>query len=146
MSQLDYKEKEIDGFTYRVSMLDPLVAGDLTVDVGNILAPVLAPVLSKIVTAENSGQAYDDLLDGKDVDDALSEKIEAGIIQFFKSVTKPKLREIMMLMAKKTSFNDGSDAWPELEHHFNSHFRGRVGSMYKWLAFAIRAQVHDFLG
>lgn len=147
MSQNDGEtSEEIDGYRYRVMMLDPLVASDVLSDLGFLLAPVLGPIGG--VMAKEKGDLLETVLDGADDDDGggsrIDEAIEKAVMGFFDRYSKEKQRELFKIMAKQTFviMPDGSE--PLLTSVFSIHFRGRLKSLYSWFLFAMKTQFKDF--
>jgi len=140
MTQLDADTQTIDGDVYKVHMLDPLVATDLLADLGDILGSPLA--------ALGSGIGGDDqikaLLDGGASEESFGPALERAVSEFFKRFSKGKQREIINTLAKVTFVEKGSGEAPRLDAIFAVHFRGRIGTLYKWLGFALKVQFRDF--
>lgn len=152
MTQLDGESKTIDGETYKILMLDPLVASDLLVDIAKVFGPALGVVGASLLKAENSKEALDQLLDGVKsegndaeaaTEELIGDSLEKALIGLIDRVEKSKLREIINIMTDVTSVQKGND-WPKLASIFSVHFRGKIKAMYQWLAFAIRVQYRDF--
>jgi hypothetical protein len=144
MSQLDAETKEIDGHTYKVMMLDPLVATDLLADIGQILAPTLGAIGG--VLAKEKGDTLNKMFDGFEADDDtnIDAAIEKAVVGFFQRFDKAKQRELIQTLAKVTVvvMPDGKE--PRLQDTFQIHFRGRLKALYQWLAFALKVQFQDF--
>lgn len=144
MSQLDAETKEIDGHTYKVLMLDPLVATDLLADIGQVLAPTLGALGG--ILAKEKGDTLSKVLDGFEPEDNtnIDSAVEKAVVGFFQRFDKAKQREFISILAKVTMvvMPDGKE--PRLQDVFQIHFRGRVMSLYKWFAFALKVQYQDF--
>ena len=144
MSQTDFEQKEIDGHVYKVMMLDPLIATDLLADLGQIMAPTMGALGGLI--AKEKGDALTKMLDGFNSEDntSIDVAVEKAIVGFFGKFTKEKQREIIGIMTKVTIIvlPDGKE--PRLQDTFEVHFRGRILTLYKWLAFALKVQFQDF--
>lgn len=151
MSQHDIAQSEdIDGFSYKVMMLDPLTAADIIADVGYILAPVMGAlggllasgkkdVLASVLDGDEAGgEALEGALGGSEA------AIEKAVIGFFERFGKAKQRELIKLLSKMTLvvMPDGSE--PGLEGIFAAHFRGRIKALYRWFWFAMKTQFGDF--
>jgi hypothetical protein len=144
MSQMDGKAREIEGHTYRVRMLDPMVASDLLVDIGKVIAPALGAIggfalgekdgVSKLLEGDGNGSG----------ETVVGSAFERGVVGFVDRLEKQKLREIVETMARATALVVGPQEEPELWPLFNAHFGGRLVAMYKWLAFALEVQYADF--
>ena len=152
MTQQDFTARTIDGDTYRILMLDPMTAGDLLVDLIDIFGPSVSIVGSGILKAKDSKEVVAQLLDGinsneSDATDAIGDlvgdNLERAITGLIERMDKAKLREIIRLMCSVTSVQKG-EKWPELATVFDIHFRGRIFTMYKWLAAAVRIQYGNF--
>lgn len=146
MTQRDHETVTIDGIDYRIRFLDPLTASDIATDLCKLLAPVFGALGGNVLSEGNSKEALKSLLDGKkDNDDSqgTSESIEKAIVGLLDRLSKEQVRYLIDAMANVTEVKQG-DSWPELSSIFTIHFRGRVGSMYKWLAAAVRIQFKDF--
>ncbi len=140
MAQTTTQTKEINGTSYRVGMLDPLTANDILVDLGKALAPTLASLGVEVLSAENSEEVIKKLLDGGfDAGDGF----EDAILKTIDRIEKATLREIISHLATVTEIKNG-DKWPQLETVFTVHFRGKIGEMYKWMAFALKVQFGNF--
>ena len=135
MSQEDAQAKEIDGFTYDVSPLDPLVANDIWLD----LVHVAGPTIGGLVGAFSKG-GIDSALDNDPDPETLSNAI-GGL---FQRIEKQKMREIMNTLASVTVVRLGNGKAPQLNQILKTHFRGKLGLMYEWLWFALSVQYSDF--
>ena len=159
MSQTDGATKTIAGHTYKVLMLDPLIASDILVDLGKTLGPALGALGQSLLKSENTKEAFRQLMDGVKkgeeegsldnnakgaIGDLLGDSLEGAMIGLVDRVEKHKLREIITTMAEVTSVELKPGEWPGLPSIFTVHFRGRVGAMYKWLGFALRVQYGGF--
>ena len=145
MTQMDGAVKTIGPDTYRVRHLDPFTAADLAVDLTEILGPVLGSLGSAVLSAKDSKQAFQQLMDGGDgAENPLGESLEKAILEFVNRLSKEKQRHIIQTLAAVTTVQkEGGE--PSLESIFAVHFRGRMKAMYEWLIFAIRTQYADFL-
>jgi hypothetical protein len=163
-SVTDAQEKTIDGETFRVRMLDPLVALDLEVDILQTLGPAIGTLVAALLQAEDTKGAFNQLMDGikggdgkaleqlgeempvdaqAAVGDLIGEGLERAIVGLVDRLSKDKLREVVTIMTGVTEVKQG-DKWPELSSIFVVFFRGKMKLLHKWLAFAIRAQYRDF--
>jgi hypothetical protein len=143
MSQQDGETTTIDGDTYRVLMLDPLIATDLLADLGKILGPSVAAMASGL---QGGGEdQITAILDGQsDVTSSFGPSLERAIREFFERVSKEKQREFIATLAAVTVVVKDNGEAPALKAIFSVHFRGRIGALYKWLAFALKVQFQDF--
>ena len=163
MSQHDGETSgDIDGFQYRVLMLDPLIAADIIADLGFILAPVAGAIGGVVV--KEKGTSLGSLLDGTgaadlgesggedgelDDDEDMSGSnidvaFERAVIGFFGRFSKAKQRELIDIMMKQTSVIMPDGKAPALASIFRVHFKGRIAAMYRWLGFAMKVQFKDF--
>lgn len=125
MSQKDGVSKEIDGRTYTVYMLGPTVAMDMLIDIGKVVGPALSSL----------GQ------DAAVLDQEINARFFASAASgLFANLNKATLREVTQTLAKTTLVDDVA-----LDKIYESHFRGRLGSLAKWLAFALQVQYGNFL-
>lgn len=143
MSQRDEQTGTIDGDTYRVLMLDPLVATDMLADLGKILGPSMAAM------AAGLGKGGQDQISaviegGNDASEAFGPGLERAIAGFFERVSKEKQREFINTLAAVTFVVKDNGEAPALKAIFAVHFRGRIGALYKWLGFALRVNFQDF--
>jgi hypothetical protein len=137
MTQLDSQSTEIDGVTYTVTMLDPLTANDLLVDIAHIIGPSLGAGAGAF--ASILGKSDEEQLDTE----ANPEMLDRAISGFFERVTKQKMREIIGILSTVTTIQVG-DKTPCLKVLLAAHFKGKLGKMYEWLAFALKVQLGDF--
>ena len=144
MSQNDGETSdEIDGFRYRVLMLDPLSAADILADLGYILAPVIGSMGG--VFAKEKGDLIEKAMEGfEDGDTNIDVALEKAVMGFFDRFSKEKQRELMAIMARQTMviMPDGKE--PVLKDVFSAHFRGRIKALYRWFLFAMKVQFKDF--
>lgn len=140
--QSDKTRKTIDGFEYTILMLDPLEASDMLVDLNKMLVPTMAVAAGAVASTPGG---IKEMLDGKGAMGAsVGKAISQGLVTFVEALDKQTLRSWIDTLSRVTSVRiDGKD--PQLNNVFNNHFRGRLGAMYKWLAFALEAQFSDFL-
>lgn len=124
MSQHDSKKETIDGQTYEVYMLSPKRARAMLVEMLRIVGPALA------TAAQNGG--------GQDLT-----KLDLRVVaqDLFASLTPELLDQHMSSLAEVTQV-DGKT----LDKIFEIHFRGRLGTMFKWYFFAVRTNFEDFFG
>jgi len=132
----------IGGNRYIVSMLDPLTAADLLADIGYMVAPVAGSIGGAFATKPISLKS---LFNGEASDiEGLDKMFETAVIGFFNRFTKAKQREIIAILASVTRvvLSDGKE--PQLSNILTAHFRGKIKSMYQWIAFAMKVQFSDF--
>ena len=146
MSQSDLTEKTIGPDTYRIAMLDPMVAGDMLLDLTAVFGPALGSLGAAVLKAKDSKAALSQLMDGKGDDqakDLLGDNLEGALTGLIERLDSAKQREFIATLSAVTSVKKG-DKWPQLETVFTVHFRGRIKAMYQWLGFAVKAQFEDF--
>ena len=132
MSQMDCQETVIDAVTYTVYMLPPKAATDMLVDIGKVIGPSLGTILD--AASEKGG--ITPLLDMS----VNSEFFSKAAGQLFERMDKAVLRSMIDQLAQ-VSMADGV----KLDSTFDIHFRGRLGSMFQWLTFALKVQFGNFL-
>lgn len=110
-------------------MLPPLVANDVLIDIGKVLAPALGKATGAL------DAAADGLFD-MDVDDPT---ISQGIAALAEQITKAKMRELINTMANVTHC-DGTPLPKTME----VVFRGDLPLMYRWLWFALEVNFKNF--
>lgn len=164
---MDGVEKTIDGTTFKVLMLDPLVANDLLVDIGKTFGPALGAIAAALLQAKDTKAAWSQLMEGvkgpkeagaddlgefaekldpnsrEVVKSLIGSGLERAVVSLIDRIEKHKLREIIQIMETVTTVQQGKD-WPELRSVSTVLFRGRLKLMYQWLGFAIRTQYRDF--
>jgi hypothetical protein len=142
--QTDHETKEIDGYTYKVLMLDPLVATDLLADLGQVLAPTLGALGG--ILAKEKGDTLSKLFDGFEPEEQtnIDAAVEKAVVGFFQRFDKAKQREFIATLARVTVvvMPDGKE--PRLQDVFAIHFKGRLKALYLWFAFALKTQFQDF--
>lgn len=146
MSQSDLTQKTIGPDTYRTTMLDPLVAADLLLDLTGVFGPALGSLGAAVLKAKDSKMALSQLMDGQGDDgakDLLGDNLEHALTGLIERLNPAKQREIINMLAAVTELQKG-DKWPRLDSVFAVHFRGRIKAMYQWLGFAVKAQFEDF--
>lgn len=126
MSQLTSEKKEIDGNSYEVYMLPPMISQDLLMDVAKMVGPALGPVLDKFFNGGNP--------------DVLNQELGADFFSraastFFMGLDKKIMRDVIGAMSGVTEV-DGKP----LKNIFDIHFRGRLEVMYQWLMFGMKVQ------
>lgn len=147
MAQHDGETLDIDGHTYTVFKLDPLVASDLLVDLGGILGPTIASLGLDAVAKDTKAALSAALAGTGDSDNPLLDKVgpglERAVLAFFQRYSKAQQRELINTLMRVTHIGTGEKSAP-LERVFSAHFRGRIGPMYQWLGFALQVQYKDF--
>lgn len=132
MSQLDSQTKDIAGQRFEVFKLPPLVAQDVLIDIGQVLAPALGRAASAVESVQG-GNPLD-----MDLDDP---RIGSAIAALVQGISKEKMRELIRIMADVTHCN-GTPLAKTLE----VTFRGDLALMYQWLWFALQVQFGSFTG
>lgn len=146
MSQHDGETKDIDGHTYRVRHLDPMTAQDMVVDLADILGPAIAAVGGKMMATQGDSTQ---MAEGADPDTVMSGEsyegsFERAILGVVQRLSKAKQREFIDKLAAVSWVVQDDGKEPKLSTIYAHHFRGRVMSAYRWLAFALRVQFADF--
>ena len=124
MSQLDGVTKEIDGNSYTIYMLSPLLSHDLLLDLVKMVGPALGPVLDKIY----GDKTENGLLQQSLGDDFFSKATSMLCVGLDKKILRDVIASVTHV--------DGKPLKPV----FDIHFRGRLDTMYKWMAFGIEVQ------
>lgn len=117
------ESKEIDGDTYTVRMLDPDTAMDVLVDLFDMVGESLSVVVSA------------------DPDDPEAEEraIATALRALVGKVSKDTVRGIVARMVKVSDVNNRP-----LKDTYKVHFMGRIGTLAKFLVFALQTQFRDF--
>jgi hypothetical protein len=135
----DAKTTTIDGHTYRCLMLDPLVATDMVADLGHLLGPSLGALGGALLS--DPGDGAKKLMD--EGGEALGAGLEKAVVEFFSRFDKAKQREFIAQLGEVTYLVTG-DKEVKINAVLSMHFRGRVGSLYKWMGWALKVQFEDF--
>jgi len=130
MSQVDSQKQYIDGDEYEVFMLDPMTANDLLIDIGG----AIGPALGAFAGASDGNDLLDSTMDG--------EKLGDGVALLFKGLDKAIVRRAIQSLSEVTTVTGKG----KLNQIQAIQFRGKIGTMYKWLGFALKVQYSDFLG
>lgn len=130
MTQIDTHSTVIEGDTYEVYMLDPDTAMDLLVE----LAKVAGPAITGLV-----GMATDKGLSSVLEADTSDPGVADAVAGFFGKLDAALLRRLTSTLAKMTHVNG-----KPLSGIYAMHFRGRLGLLFQWLGFALKAQYSDF--
>lgn len=129
-----YQTREIDGNTYRVSMLTVRKGRPVFMRLTRVLAAALETAQTHL--AEPEGVLIGSVVrafctEANDADMALVEEA-------FASVTE--IRQV-------AQFNNGpQESWVPLAQTFDTHFAGRYIAYFQWLAFCTQTNFADFLG
>lgn len=130
MSQKEGVTEVIDGKTYTMYMLPPMVSNDLLIDVAKMIGPALGPVVDYLVTGKKSDE----------LSAVMDKELDSG---FFTKVATSLSRELdkevftrVIQTFKQFTHVDGQP----LDRIFDAHFRGELGAMYRWLAWGMRVQ------
>ncbi len=130
------RTKEIDGYTYTVGMMEPMAAFDLLQDMLKILAPVSGGAVH-MVSNEGVGKlmaaATEAGLDDVPLTNTDGKVFGDAVTRLFSNWDKSVFKRACDEMAKVTLVAPGGKMTPIL----SAHFQGRLGSMLKWLAFAL---------
>jgi len=117
------ESREIDGETYLVRMLDPDTAIDLLIDLFDMLGDALSAVIRV------------------DMDDGEAQEKAIGIALrlLVGKVEKAKVHAAITALSKVSDVNG-----KPLAGVYKVHFMGRIGTLAKWLVFALQVQYSDF--
>ena len=138
----DSKTVVIDGCSYSCLMLDPLTATDMVADLGFIFGPSLGALGSALLKETgSSADTFKKLMD--EGGEGLGDALEKAVLEFFARFDKSKQREFINTLADVTYVKQG-DKEVKLSSILSIHFRGRIGSLYKWLGWALKVQFGDF--
>lgn len=126
------QKKVINEKTYEVFMLSATAGLDTFLDLARIAGPAVGIFLK--------GAGLKDL---KSVGDLDLDKIdfEKMAIHLFKAEEKETITTIVAKLVEKT-FVDGKPLAPI----YDMHFQGKIGELFKWLAFAMEVNFGDFFG
>lgn len=122
MPQDTSKTKDIGGVSYEVFMLPPRVGMSMLVDIGKVVGPALGLV--------NAGSE-----DGNE--NEMFMKVASTLIS---GIDKQTLNYVCDKLSEVTHVNG-----MPLDKVFDSHFMGKMGSLFQWLVFALEVQYSDFL-
>ena len=144
MAQTDAETKIIQGHTYKVLPLDPLIASDLAWDVLNTLSPILGALGGQALTEK--GDVIEKLFEGADDDstpNGFGPAFERALVGLFKNFTKETQRQMIATLLKVSFLCEGEKE-ARLDSVYSVHFRGHLSAQYQWLAFAMKVQFGDF--
>ena len=127
MSQLESQTRTIGAHKFEVFKLPPLVAQDVLIDIGQVLAPALGKAASAVESVQG-GNPLD-----MDLDDP---RIGTAIAALSRGITKEKMRELVRIMADVTH----CDGTP-LPKTLDAVFRGDLALMYQWLWVALQESI-----
>lgn len=138
------KEKKIGEHTYTVHMLGAMEGWRLFVELASAVGPSIGVVLDAL---PESGSLKDFAIkaqkfaDGGGIGDMdlKGAKIEAAIRSVLQVVDPDFIQRVTEQLAKVTIV-DGAP----LPDVFELHFAGKIGSLVRWLAFALTVQYTDF--
>ena len=122
---LEILEKEIDGFRYKYRQMPVKPALKLQVKFTRLLGKANIDIES---------------MKAEEVNVMLGMKALVAIIG---SVEYDDLESLILELARQSCFIDGSKE-PELYNCWDTHFEGRLMSLYKWVAFCLYSQFSDF--
>lgn len=126
MAQSDGVKETIDGVEYTVYMLDPTLALRLLRRILAVVSPAIGALAGAADKTSVAERVTPELFSriAAELFDRFDEKLLDDLVQ--------KLGEVSMASGKRVS------------DVASIHFRGRIGHMLKWLAFALRVQYADF--
>ena len=136
MSQMTGHKQTIEGHEYTVYMLSPLVSHELLTDVAKMVGPSLGPAIDVVMGAVQN-QSLANLME-QEIDPALFSR---ALSSLFDRLDKKTMRTLIDAMAGVTHI-DGKP----VADVFDFHFKGQLGAMYQWLAFAMRVQWGNCFG
>jgi hypothetical protein len=128
MSQRTSEAKEINGVKYEVFMLPPKISLSLMEDLGKVLGPAFGALVDRSFSSQ-TGDALDSEVSFTGAAKLLFQNLEKGMMQ-----------DVILKLASVTH----ADGTP-LDKIWEVHFLGKMGSLFKWLGFALRTQYSDFL-
>jgi len=128
--------RTIGEHTYEVRHLPATPAYLMFLDLSKMIAPSMAAGVASITSSGSVLQALESELDG----DFLMCAIE-GLVDRLDSA---QVQSVVQQLAQHTALVVG-DRKPELSQQFELHFAGRLGEMFRWLAFAMEVNFGDFL-
>lgn len=120
----------IGGHTYEVRMLGATASYKLLLEIGKVIGPSFGHVVD---SAGNVEQVLDTDVSGA----FLSKAIEALV----ENLDEARFDRIVGKLKEVTNV-DGKPLAPI----FEEHFRGSMGQMFQWIAFAVKSQYEDFFG
>lgn len=131
MSQNHSETKHIDGHEYEVFMLSPMTSIKLLTRMAKMLGPGIGP----IVDAVSKGGGFEQVMD-QDLGDAFfSQAAEA----LFTRLDEDLIENVIYTMADNTMVGG-----KKLRPIFDVHFKGQLGTITKWLGFALKVQYQNF--
>ena len=125
MSQTDLQTRTIDGVKYGVYMLPPKLARKILVRIFQVLGP-------------SAGEAF------KREEQEILAAIGPILATLADRLNDDDLDWMMGELAKVSTVELEPGKAPSLGQIFDNHFRGRIGRMFKWFAFAVEVQYADF--
>lgn len=131
MSQNDSHSKTIDGHTYTVYMLAPSVSLSLLTDLTKVIGPSLGPVIDVLFGQGGVEGVLKAEIDGKFFAKAAT--------SLFSHIDKDLVKRVVDTLLEVSEV-DGKKLKPIWE----IQFRGKIGVLLKWLAFALKSQYSDF--
>lgn len=147
MSQSTPEKRTLGSYEYSVYMLPPLEAHDMLVDLGVSVLPSLGNVFAAFVGTEDpeqSSEAKDlwEAIQDASNPDQMAKAFESLAVSLAKN--KGLFRDMIDKLSRQTMVRLDDDREPRLSDVFNTHFRGQLPAMYKWLAFALEVQFGNF--
>lgn len=151
---MEMQKEEIDGVTYEVAMLPARASWRLLQEILRAIAPPLGVLLGEVFDDAASLKGIASKVKLKIVGDSDSDSVVGGknlsgkileqaIAALMKSTGPDFIDELTDQMAKVTIVT-GTEAGGKLDKIFDHHFMGKMSSLTKWLAFALRVQYADF--
>lgn len=121
MTQLDGETRVIDGNTFKVYMLNPMLSHELLMDMFKMVGPSIGPALDAVVSGSNAN-----------LDVGFFSRAASAL---FGGLDKATLNKVIMTMADHSEIDNAP-----LRPSMTVHFKGRLHVMYAWLAFAMEVQ------
>lgn len=126
--------KEIDGKSYTMFTLPPMLSHDLLMDFAKMTLPGIGPVVDAIVGGKETVSAMEQELGGNFFTNA------AKIIA--ENLNKATVKRLIEEFSKVTVVQGAG----KLNEIFEAHFAGRLAAMYLWLAWGLEVQWGGLLG
>lgn len=127
------EERTIGDNTYRVTQLVSKDARPTLIRLFKLLGPSI-------------GQMVEDAMAGRSINPDIG--VGVAISQLADRISEDDLERLIdTLVQNKTLARKTENGWPLLDKAgFDVHFTGRIGEMFKVLAFALEVNFQDFLG
>lgn len=140
-------DRDIGGYNYHVSCIDPESAFDIFVDLVQVVAPGVATAVGGLQDVfEALARARSGDSDQSTVGAILlaSDDVRAGLRALVAGLDKTKMRAAMKTFSQVTTVRDGDGKASKLADVWTAHFTGRFAAQLEWFAFAIEVNYLDF--